>query len=394
MAERRRPTAGVRRRVTATATAVVVVVLVLAGFGLVVAQERFLTANVEEAAEDGADAVEAAIRAGELPEILGGFGDDDTVALVTARDGRLVAATRARHDPDEDYAEHVRTVDGPGPDGPFEVRVAATLDDVAESRAVLVASLAVAIPLVSAALAVLMWCVVGRTLRPVEEAVERQQRFVADASHELRGPLTRMRTELEVDLDHPRTADPAATHRSVLQETVALQRLVDDLLHLARMDAGAEPSRPRAPVDLDDVVLRHAATVRAAGITVDTTGVGAAQVLGDAAQLGRAVGNLADNAARHARSTVTFSLREDGPTAILTVADDGPGIPAAQRQRVFERFTRLDDARASGTGGTGLGLAIARDVIRRHGGTIKVDGAGDGAGAGAGARFVITLPKR
>jgi signal transduction histidine kinase len=99
------------------------------------------------------------------------------------------------------------------------------------------------------------------------------------------------------------------------------------------------------------------------------------------------VGNLADNAARHARSRVSFTLTEARGTAILTVTDDGPGIPEADRERVFERFARVDEARTAAAGGTGLGLAIAREIVVRHRGTIAVDP--DGAG---GARFVVTLP--
>ena len=222
----------------------------------------------------------------------------------------------------------------------------------------------------------------------VETAARRQQQFVADASHELRSPLTRIRSELEVDLAHPGRADPGATHRSVLEEVTALQRLVEDLLFLARSDAGATVLRAE-PVDLDDVVLRAASALRAEGrVVVDVTGVTAAQVVGDPILLARAVGNLADNAARHAARRVTFAVAGRGEVAAVTVADDGPGIPPDQQERVFERFTCLDEARKGGRG-TGLGLAIARDAVVRHGGTLTVDG-----GRRPGARFVITLPVR
>jgi signal transduction histidine kinase len=215
---------------------------------------------------------------------------------------------------------------------------------------------------------------------------------VADASHELRSPLARIRAELEVDLaavdgTSNGAVDLAATHRSVLEETAGLERLVADLLHLARSDAGAAAVR-HEPLDLDDVVLGHARRLRAEGrVRVDSSGVGPAQVHGDAGQLSRAVGNLADNAARHAAGTVTFTLHERDGRAVLAVADDGEGIPPTDRERVFERFARIDDARAPGTGGAGLGLAIARDVVGRHGGTIAVDPA-----HAPGARFVVTLP--
>jgi signal transduction histidine kinase len=173
----------------------------------------------------------------------------------------------------------------------------------------------------------------------------------------------------------------------VLAETIGMQHLVDDLLALARSDAGASPAR-RVPVDLDDVVERQARRLRASGrVAVDSTGIGAARVLGDADQLARAVGNVVDNAVRHARSTVALSVSASGDDAVVAVSDDGPGIPPDRRDEVFERFARLDGARAQGEGGTGLGLAIARDVVAAHGGTIVVD-----PDHHPGARLVITLP--
>jgi signal transduction histidine kinase len=219
----------------------------------------------------------------------------------------------------------------------------------------------------------------------LEQAGDRQQRFVADASHELRSPLTRIRAELEVDLAHPGDADLVATHRSVLEEATNLQLLVDDLLHLASSDAGASSQR-REVVDLDDIVLREAHRLRDAGTQVDLSLVSAAQVNGDPIQLAHAVRNLTVNAAHHARSTVTVTLLEREHSAVLTVTDDGPGIPPAQRERVFDRFARLDDARTRATGGSGLGLAITRDIIQQHGGTVNVGGDGDGA------CFIVTLP--
>ena len=223
----------------------------------------------------------------------------------------------------------------------------------------------------------------------VEVAVRRQQTFVADASHELRSPLTRIRSEIEVDLAHPDRADLAATHRSVLEETTALERLVADLLHLARSDATAGELR-REAVDLDDIVLSEVRRLRASGgLDVDAGGVTAAQIHGDRDQLARLVRNLLDNAARHASRTVTISLAEHGGDAVLVVDDDGPGIPLDHHDRVFERFTRLDDARTQSSGGTGLGLAICRDIVRRHGGTVAID-----PDHAPGARFVVSIPLR
>jgi len=313
--------------------------------------------------------------------------------------------------------------------GPLVIHVASALDEIGESTEVLRTLLTIAVPAVTALLAALIWWLVGRTLRPVEairsevaditgshldrrvpepntddeiarlartmnrmldrveHALERQQRFVADASHELRSPLTRIRSEVEVDLAHPERADLTATHRSVLEETAALQRLVDDLLHLARSDAGRTVASDTA-IDMDDIVLRHVRRLRAGGrVRVESSAVTAAQVRGDSAEFERAIANLVDNAIRHAATTVTLTLAEHDGHAVLTVADDGSGVPRDQHELVFERFARLDDARSGGTGGTGLGLAIARDIARRNGGDITID-----PDHGPGARFVLRVP--
>jgi signal transduction histidine kinase len=140
------------------------------------------------------------------------------------------------------------------------------------------------------------------------------------------------------------------------------------------------------PVDLDDIVFREARRLRERGrVTVDLKGVTAAQTVGDPHQLARAVRNLFDNAERHAASTVTVGLDEASGRVLLVVSDDGDGIPPQDRDVIFERFTRLDDARAGDSGRTGLGLAIVRDIIKRHHGTVGLD-------TGAQTRFIVELP--
>jgi signal transduction histidine kinase len=442
----------IRFRITAIAVLAVVVVLVAASIALVFAQRAVLTENLEDALEQRAGEIESLVTEGRLPQVLTGI-DEDTVAQVVTADGEVLAATpNFRGQPVmaepvalvpprtiEDlpvnppqatprYRLLVSEVDGPT--GKTYVYIAGLLEDVDENTAALTRSVAVVIPATAVVLALIVWWLVGRTLRPVEairrevaeiggsdlrrrvpvpdtndeiarlattmndmlarvdSAVERQRRFVADASHELRSPLARIRSELEVDLAHPEAADLAGSHRSVLEETTGLQRLVDDLLHLARSDAGVTAAARQEPVDLDDIVLRNVRRLRAArNGSIDISGVTAAQVIGDVDQLSRAVANLVDNAARHARSKITITLAEHNREAVLTVSDDGPGIPADQRERVFERFTRLDDARSAATGGTGLGLAIVRDVIERHRGRIVID-----PEYRNGARFIVTLP--
>ncbi|OIJ63737.1 hypothetical protein WN71_033215 [Streptomyces mangrovisoli] len=222
----------------------------------------------------------------------------------------------------------------------------------------------------------------NETLTALEAAVDRQRRFVADASHELRSPIASLRTQLEVGSAHPQLLDvPGA-----VKDTERLQHLAADLLLLARLDAGERPGAGH--VDLGELVreeLGRRATDRTP-VAVEVDGSGH-QVAGSRGQLSRVIGNLVDNAQRHARTEVLVRVEGRGGRVVLTVADDGNGVPVAERDRIFERFVRLDDARARDDGGAGLGLAIARDVARRHGGTLTVSDAPSG-----GALFALRLP--
>ncbi|MFJ4536237.1 ATP-binding protein [Streptomyces tibetensis] len=216
----------------------------------------------------------------------------------------------------------------------------------------------------------------NETLAALETSVERQRRFVADASHELRSPIASLRTQLEVAAAHPELLDLDGA----VEDTVRLQRLAADLLLLARLDAGERPSD--AKVDLAGLA-REQAEGRT-GVTVDAEPV---EVAGSRGQLGRVLANLLDNAQRHARSAVTVTVRHEGDRAVVGVADDGDGVPEDDRERIFERFVRLDAARSRDDGGAGLGLAIARDVAVRHGGTLTA-----GRGPAGGALFELRLP--
>jgi signal transduction histidine kinase len=228
----------------------------------------------------------------------------------------------------------------------------------------------------------------NRMLDRLEQAQQRQRRFVSDASHELRSPVATIRQHAEVAAAHPERTSLTNLADTVLAEDLRLQRLVDDLLLLARADEqmlgpGA------ASVDLDDLVLDAVRRLRTdPWLSVDGTGIGAARVRGDQALLARLVGNLTENAARHASSRVAVSLSADGAGwAVLGVDDDGSGVAAPDRERVFERFVRLDDGRTRDAGGSGLGLAIAREVALVHGGSISVRDSTLG-----GARFEVRLP--
>lgn len=220
------------------------------------------------------------------------------------------------------------------------------------------------------------------TLAALEQSAERQRRFIADAAHELRSPIASLRTQLEVAQAHPGLLELDG----LLGDTVRLEHLAADLLLLARLDAGEQPRADR--VELPALVreeLAHRVGDRlpvGAGLGVDELAV-----TGSRTQLARVLGNLVDNAQRHAATAVRVTLERRGDRAVLVVADDGPGVPEADRERIFQRFVRLDDARSRDEGGAGLGLAIVRDVVGRHEGTIRVEPADSG-----GARFVVELP--
>jgi signal transduction histidine kinase len=175
------------------------------------------------------------------------------------------------------------------------------------------------------------------------------------------------------------------TARDVLTELHRLERLQHDLLFLTKADDGARRAR-RTSLDLDDVVLEEASRHRPPPwVRVDLSAVSGANVWGNRSELARVVRNLLDNAGRFAHSEVRVSLAEAGSEARLVVEDDGPGIPEEVRADVFDRFTKVDEAREGG-GGAGLGLAIVAEIVRAHGGTVDL------AGASPGTRVTVRLP--
>ena len=217
----------------------------------------------------------------------------------------------------------------------------------------------------------------NRLLDRIQRFHDRQGRFVSDASHELRTPLATSRTRLEVGLLRPTETDWPTTARSLLQENERMARLVDDLLLLAR--TGESAPEPFRSVDLDEIVLETASTARlGSAVKITVSEVSAGRVRGNPDQLRRVVTNLLDNARRYAESEVRFTLltasSPDGDETVLRVIDDGPGIAEADRIRVFERFSRLEDDRGRGSGGSGLGLSIVAELVRAHNGTVTADG--------------------
>lgn len=246
-----------------------------------------------------------------------------------------------------------------------------------------------------------MTLLLNSMLDRLQRAVDTHRRFAADASHELRSPLTAMSGEIDVALRHPRTADEyRATLQHVRGQVAGLTGLAGDLMLLARMQEGAGdiPLRDVALAPLvDEAFARVGPTAAARGLTLSHDGLGGARAYADPALLARVVDNVVANAVHYNRDggavrvTARVSTPDTGdwaPTLVtLAVSDTGPGIPAADHERVFERFFRLDESRRRHTGGSGLGLAICREVLRAMGGTIRV-----GQSSPAGTTIEITIP--
>lgn len=227
----------------------------------------------------------------------------------------------------------------------------------------------------------------NRMLARLEAARNSQRRFVADASHELRSPMSSLRGALEIAVRSGRLETWTEMAPLLTSETTRLQETVSDLLLLSRIDDQGL-TLDFADVDLDDVALAEASDLRARSGREILTRIAPVRLRADPARLRHVIRNLADNAARHARSTVLITVAGVHGTAVLTVADDGDGIRPDDRVRVFERFVRLDESRARDGAGSGLGLAIVRELVLAHGGTISVE---ESAELG-GAEFTVRLP--
>ena len=221
-------------------------------------------------------------------------------------------------------------------------------------------------------LAVTMNDMLGR----LDRSVRQQSQFTADASHELRTPLASLRTQLEVQLAHPDRIDWQTTCENAVLDVTRMQDLVADLLLLSRLDAEQPVERER--IAMADLVTEHV-SARVPGIQLDVAIEATPVVEGHPGRLDRVLRNLVDNAEQHARSRVTITLTAHDGQSVLVVADDGPGIPPEDRERVFDRFVRLDEDRSRDDGGSGLGLAIAAEIAREHGGTLAATDSEHGA---------------
>jgi signal transduction histidine kinase len=234
---------------------------------------------------------------------------------------------------------------------------------------------------------------INAMLDRLQRADEAQRRMVADAAHELRSPLAILRAGLEVAQAYPDRTDWPAAAATAVAQAQRLTGLADDLLVLARLDAGTAPPEPETDVDVAAVLARTAGeTVTRDGIVVTCRAEGPVPVRLARRAFERILRNLLDNAVRHAahRVEVLLDVAPAGEARVrlrVEVRDDGPGIPPADRDRIFDRFTRLDTARDRHAGGTGLGLSLARELAARLGGTLEVADEPP-----PGAAFVLTMP--
>lgn len=433
MSNRKWRPVSVRARTTAAATLVVAVALIAGGWVMIHNLENSLTRDVDEVLSRQLGVAATALQDGEpLPLV-----DRAVTIRIAAPDGETIAVppipaipTPTTGEPAELHRvifaapaqialrEASTTVPVPG-EGAVLVTADASTQSIRDATAATTRLLLLAAPPLLLLVAALTWFATGRALRPVEsirgefarlttqnlgrrmpvpttgdeiahlattlndtlarleQSTRRERQFIADASHELRSPLANVRTPLEVAARYPDRAHWPTVASGALEDLDRLEALISDLLTLARLDTG--PDLPLTPLDLGtlvhDVVDRRPAT--AITWTVDIADD--VQVVGHRTHLTRLVTNLLDNADAHAETQATVRLSTSDDQAILEVIDDGPGIPPADRDRVFERFARLDTARTRASGGTGLGLALARDIATLHGGTLTVTDSEPGA---------------
>jgi signal transduction histidine kinase len=420
---------GVRLRVTLAAAGLFAVALTLASFVLVNTVHDNLADEIAATNEEQLDAIAAQLERGTDPGSLeipaGAQGQPRITAQGGGRDpvnaipGQNLPPLR----PDDPRVRAQRTVETAK--GTVTLVAEQSLAEVDSTVESITNILYVGVPALVLLVAALTWWLTGRALRPVEsirseaaaitgstihrrvpepanddeigrlartmnsmldrleESSIRQRQFVSDASHELRSPVAAIRAQLEVALRRGPAANWPVVATRVLDEDERLEQAVDELLELARTQE-SEPAES-VEVDLDEVVLEE--TTRSRRVPIDTSQVSGGRILGNERQLARVVRNLLDNACRHAASKVSLTLGTRDGSVWLVVDDDGPGIPVADRARVFDRFTRLDEGRARDAGGVGLGLSMVKAIVERHGGSVVVDDAPLG-----GARLIVQLP--
>nr|BFE60046.1 ATP-binding protein [Dactylosporangium thailandense] len=433
---------GVRMRSALAASAVVAIASVLTGVAFVIAAKVILTGNVDQSTGDRAAQIAGAIDDEEaLAAVIQPSLRDRTIVQVLDASGKVLRSSTLlagappisalRPPAGETRLEQRRLpvahdeyfrITALGAPGQRTVLVGQSIDEIDDGTEAAIGALAIGLPLLTVTVGVATFLFVGRSLRPVdamrrqaetisgrnlhmrlpvppandeiaalaatmngmldriESATAAQRRFVADASHELRSPLSTVLAGLDLLGDGPHVD-------RMRRESDRMARLIADLLLLARVDEKGLQLRHQ-DVDLDDLVYleRERLTAQHPQLRV-TTRAAPVRVNGDPHHLQRVLRNLVDNAARYAKHAVDVTVRTQDDAAEVTVADDGPGIGPADRDRVFDRFVRLDEDRSRAGGGTGLGLPIARDIVTAHGGTLTVEESPAG-----GALLRVSLP--
>jgi signal transduction histidine kinase len=442
---------GISARSAFVAATVVFIALTLAGTGLAAVLYRSMLSGIDSTAAARVGDVAAEVErtgTGQLDRQLLRTDERILAVQVIAADGRVVQ--RSASAPDTPMVPLAEIGDGlhigipehtspfgrirfsaetvNAPDGRYTVLVGEGSQGISSTVKTVIAALAVAAPIVIVVSAGATYLLVARSMRSVDairsrvaeistsDLTERvpvpesrdeiaalaetmnemlarieaghaaQKRFVGDASHELRSPLATIISALEVAVAHPELLDKDLAAGTLIPEAHRMQALVDDLLLLARADERGLAIRSE-DVDLDDLVEAEAQRLRReTSLEVDTD-LTPTRVVGDATALSRVLRNLLDNAERHAASRVEVAVQPCGDHAVVTAADDGPGIPLPDRDRVFDRFVRLDPDRARSGGGAGLGLAIVREIVAAHHGSVAIDDRPSG-----GTRVTVQLP--
>lgn len=443
----RRWCGGIATRSAFVAAAVVLASLVIVGIVSVELLYRSMCADVDDAAKARAQAVAEALRKEpprELESVL--LSTDQRVVAVQVVDNGGVVVRRSESSPKDplimlqendsrvgviasiDDDMRVSTATVTGRKGQYRVLVGGGIEPIESMVSTVATMLGVTAPVVSVVAGVVTYLLVRRSLRSVDAIRSRvaeistsdldervpvpnrsdeisalavtmnemlarieaghaaQRRFVGDASHELRSPLATVISALEIAANHPEVFDRQLVRSALLPEAHRMQALVEDLLLLARADEHGLPMR-RTEIDLDDLAVAESQRLKRETQLTISAQLSAVKIVGDAHGVARVLRNLADNAARYAAGTVMITVSSDVHYAYLEVSDDGPGIPPAERHRVFERFVRLDSARSRQGGGSGLGLAIVAEIVAAHHGTVKIDDR-----TGGGAAVTVQLP--
>ena len=422
----------VRFGLTIIAAGIVAIALTAGALGLLLILRASLDQGITDTALLRASDVASLAQTGSLPASLAFPGEERSVLQVINAAGVVVASTGnvagepplASAGPNRAYTVtslpvgeqqryRLTVTTTAGPSGPLTIIAGESLDRVDETLSIVRRALLAGLPVLIGLVAALAWFSTKRALRPVEQiraevaeitatdlhrrvlqpppgneisllastmnqmlerlekSSQRQARFVADASHELRSPLTSLRAQLEIGLARPDRTDWPNRANGALIDATRLETLIHDLLLLSRLDS-AQPLRSEH-CDLANIAQEAINRCDIPGnIQATLHAEGSSQIEGDPEQLGRALGNLLDNAARHANTTISVSVRRTKDHLIVDVTNDGAGIDAADRLTIFERFVRLDEARATDDGGSGLGLAIVREIVEAHGGSINV----------------------